>query len=93
MLKEVALWFLVGVLGGNAIPHTVKGMTKERYPCALGNGPVPNLIGGWICLVVALVLARSANAGALSHLDLAAGSIGVLMIGLFHAAVGAFGRA
>ncbi len=36
--------------------HLVKGFTRERYPCVLGNGPVPNLIGGWLCLTAAMVL-------------------------------------
>jgi len=45
-----------GLLIGNAVPHLVKGFTRERDPCFLGNGPVPNLIGGWLCLTAAMVL-------------------------------------
>jgi hypothetical protein len=89
---NLLLWILIGIFGGNAIPHLVKGITKERYPCALGNGPVPNLVGGWACFVVALMLARFTAQGIPSYLDLAAGSVGLLLIGLFHAGIGAFGK-
>jgi hypothetical protein len=89
---DLLLWLLIGILGGNAVPHLVKGITKESYPCALGNGPVPNFIGGWVCFVLALVLARLALNSRVSDLDLIAGSVGFLLIGLFHASIGALGR-
>jgi hypothetical protein len=89
---DLLLWLLIGILGGNAVPHLVKGITKEYYPCALGNGPVPNFIGGWLRFVLALGLARLALNSRVSDLDLIAGSIGFLLIGLFHAWIGAFGR-
>jgi hypothetical protein len=57
---DLLLWLLIGILGGNAVRHLVKGITRESYPCALGNGPVPNFIGGWLSFVLALVLARLA---------------------------------
>ena len=41
------LWLFIGILGGNAVPHFVKGIAKEHYPCVLGNGLVPNFIAGW----------------------------------------------
>jgi hypothetical protein len=89
---DLLLWLSIGILGGNAVPHLVKGITKESYPCALGNGPVPNFIGGWLSFALALVLARLALNSRVSDLDLIAGSIGFLLIGLFHASIGAFGR-
>ncbi len=89
---KLMIYYLVGIFGGNAIPHIVKGITKERYPCALGGGPVPNFVGGWASLVIALVLARSVGAGSLSDLELAAGLLGMLSIGLFHAGIGAIGK-
>jgi hypothetical protein len=41
--QSVLLSFVAGIFFGNGIPHFVKGITKERYPSMLGNGPVPNL--------------------------------------------------
>jgi hypothetical protein len=89
---DLLLWLLIGILGGNAVPHLAKGITKESYPCALGNGPVPNFIGGWLSFVLALGLARLVLNSRVSDFDLIAGSIGFLLIGLFHASIGAFGR-
>ncbi|GAA2016245.1 hypothetical protein GCM10009839_09670 [Catenulispora yoronensis] len=92
MFQTITLGFLGGVIAGNALPHFVRGITKRRYPCALGNGPVPNLVAGWFGLVLGGWLLIAA------HLDrhpvpAAAGvSVGVLLIGLFHAGPGAFGR-
>jgi len=54
--QSVLLSFVAGIFFGNGIPHFVKGITKERYPSVLGNGPVPNLIGGWLSFVVAGLL-------------------------------------
>jgi hypothetical protein len=86
------LGFLAGVFGANGVPHFVKGITKETYPCVLGNSPVPNLIAGWASLVVAAVLASYADYEHHAASMLAAGAVGTLLIGLFHAAIGAFGR-
>jgi len=89
---DLLLWTLIGVLGGNAVPHFVKGITKERYPCVLGNGPVPNFVAGWLGFVLTLLLVRLALNSRVSNLDLIAGLVGLFLIGLFHAWIGAFGR-
>jgi hypothetical protein len=84
--------FFAGLAGANGVPHFVKGITKEPYPCALGNSPVPNLIAGWAGLVVAALLLYQANLQQYPLVALASGSLGALLIGLFHAWRGAFGR-
>jgi hypothetical protein len=43
-------------MGGNAIPHFVKRITKENYPTVFGNSPVPNLLAGWAGLVITALL-------------------------------------
>ena len=58
MLQSVVVGFFCGVLFGNGIPHFVRGITKENYPSMLDNSPTPNLIGGWICFIVAIWLSR-----------------------------------
>jgi len=92
MWQSTGVAFLVGVLFGNAVPHFVRGITKQDYPCMLGNGPVPNLIGGWACFVIAALLAHLVDWQQFHMTAFAAASLGVLVIGLFHAAIGAFGR-
>src|SRR5262249_43227643 len=56
MWQSMALGFLAGVFFGNGIPHFVKGITKERYPCVFGGGPMPNLLAGWLSLGIAGLL-------------------------------------
>jgi hypothetical protein len=88
----LVLAFVGGVLGGNAIPHFVRGITKERYPNAWGGGPVPNVVAGWAGLVLAAVALHAAFRGHDPVLPFCATAVGVLLIGLFHAGPGAFGR-
>lgn len=92
MWQTVTLSLVAGVLGGNGLPHFIRGITRRRYPCALGNGPIPNLIAGWAGLVLAVVVLRWAHPGEHPWLAFAVGAAGVLLIGLFHAGPGAFGR-
>src|SRR5262249_6145046 len=49
------LSLLSGVLGGNALPHFMRGITRQRYPSAVGNGPIPNFIAGWVGLVLTAI--------------------------------------
>jgi len=92
MWQTSILSFLAGVMGGNAIPHFVKGITKENYPNLLGNSPVPNLIAGWAALVITALLVRWADVEQYPVVAFICGALGVLLIGLFHAWHGAFGR-
>ena len=55
MWPSIVLGFRAGVVFGNGVPHFVKGITKDRYPCLFGGGPVPNFIAGWLSFVVAVV--------------------------------------
>lgn len=92
MWQTVVLSLLGGVLGGNALPHFVRGITRQHYPNVLGNGPVPNVVAGWIGLVLTALVLRWAAVDQHPVPALAAGAVGVLLIGLFHAGPGAFGR-
>ncbi|MBX9387623.1 hypothetical protein ACFPZ0_21415 [Streptomonospora nanhaiensis] len=89
MVLTAALGLLGGLLAGNGLPHFVAGVTGRDYPALLGDGPVPNALGGWVLLVLAaLVLTRVdyAGAAATAFTSIAAG---VLAMALFHAAGGA----
>ena len=60
MIWTLALAFLGGLLAGNAVPHFVRGITRQRCPNALGGGPVPNVVAGWAGLVLAVVALHAA---------------------------------
>jgi hypothetical protein len=92
MWQSIAISLVAGILLGNGVPHFVKGITKERYPCMLGNSPTPNLIGGWVCFVASAILVQWVDLQQFKNASLISASIGVLLIGLFHASIGAFGQ-
>jgi hypothetical protein len=92
MWQAMLFGLLAGVMGGNAIPHFVRGITKEPYPTVFGSSPVTNLVVGWTGLVLTALLALLARAGQRPVWALCSGVVGVLLIGLFHAGPGAFGR-
>ena len=92
MWQAIVLSFLGGVMGGNAFPHFARGITKMPYPNRLGNGPITNLVAGWAGLVLAALLLYWAHTKAHPAWSFASAAVGVLLIGLFHAGPGAFGR-
>ena len=92
MIATLLLGFAGGVCAGNAIPHFVRGITKQRYPNIWGGGPIPNVLAGWGGLVLAALLLHNAFDGPSTAWAFSAMSAGVLVIGLFHAGPGAFGR-
>jgi hypothetical protein len=92
MWQTIILGFLGGVMGGNAFPHFVHGITRKRYPNVTGNGPIPNLIAGWAGLVLAALLIYWAHGDRHAAWTFGFVALGVLLIGVFHAGPGAFGR-
>jgi hypothetical protein len=91
MTAALLFGFVGGLLAGNAVPHFVRGITKQRYPNLWGGGPIPNVVAGWAGLVLAVLLLHNAFDGPHGW-AFAATAAGVLLIGLFHAGPGAFGR-
>jgi hypothetical protein len=92
MWQAMVLGFLAGLLGGNALPHFIRGITRRAYPTVFGNSPVRNLVIGWAGLVGAALLGYGAGAAGHPVWALLTGTVGVLLIGLFHAGPGAFPR-
>ena len=90
MWQTILFSFLAGLLGGNAVPHFVKGITKENYPNVLGNSPVPNFVSGWAALVITALLINWAQVEQYPLAAFIFVSLGVLLIGLFHSWIGAF---
>ncbi|MEK7570927.1 MAG: hypothetical protein AAB553_01520 [Patescibacteria group bacterium] len=92
MFAAILLSFFSGLLGGNAIPHFVKGITKESYPMAFGNGPIPNLLSGWFCFILSAVLFTRVDWSQYPMISFISFALGLLLIGLFHAGHGAVGK-
>lgn len=92
MLLRWIYSFVFGVLFGNGIPHFVRGATGEKYPSLLGSSPVANVLEGWICWMLASLIATWARLWPPTLDVWAAAGIGLLLIGLFHAMGWAFGR-
>lgn len=92
MLQTLIFSFLTGLMGANGIPHFVKGITKETYPCLLGNAPIPNLIAGWLAFIITSLFAYLAHLTLYPLVAVCSCASGALLIGLFHAGPGAIGR-
>jgi hypothetical protein len=92
MANAIIIGLLIGLISGNSIPHFVKGITKENYPCLFGNSPIPNLFAGWLFLNITCVLIYFWNYQSFPIVSLIFCSLGLLLIGLFHAGPGAFGK-
>jgi hypothetical protein len=92
MISTVLLSFFAGVMGANGTPHFVKGITKEQFTAAFSAAPLPNLIGGWAMYVIAALLLIWAHPAHHPLAALIAGALGVLLMGVFHATIGAFGK-
>lgn len=92
MIKAIVIGFFIGLLGGNTIPHFIKGITKENYPTVFGNNSIPNFIVGWAGLNVTCILVYYWNFKEFPLISFIFCSIGLLLIGLFHAGPGAFGK-
>ncbi|MCT9929689.1 hypothetical protein N5079_05575 [Planotetraspora sp. A-T 1434] len=92
MWQTAVLSFLAAVFGTNAVPHFVKGITKEPFPTPFGPSPVINLVAGWGMFCLAGLLFAAADVRHDPRLAAVAAAVGVLLMGLFHARIGAFGR-
>ena len=92
MIVSALLMFVVGLFGANGVPHFVKGITRSPYPMVFSNRPVPNLVAGWASLVVAGLIWMAARPESVPVPAFVGCAIGVLLMGLFHAGPGAFGR-
>ncbi|MFI2506282.1 hypothetical protein [Streptomyces sp. NPDC018972] len=81
---------LAGLMGANAVPHFVKGVTGEEFPNVWGNDPLRNAVAGTFGLALAGAFGYGAGlpahplAGALGLLT------GALAMAVFHGLGGAY---
>jgi hypothetical protein len=92
MTQTILLSFVAGVFAANGTPHFVKGITKEEFPTIFGSGPLVNLLAGWAMYVLAAIAVLAAHVDRHPVAALVSGAIGLLVMGVFHAKVGAFGK-
>jgi hypothetical protein len=65
---------------------------RHRADISSATGPVTNVVAGWAGLVIAALLLSWAHVGQHPAWAFRAAAVGVLLLGLFHAGPGAFGR-
>lgn len=90
MFQTIALSFLVGLMGTNALPHLIKGLVGEEFPNLLGNSPLRNALAGVTGILLTAFFALWADMP--SHPWTAATSIaiGAYVMAVFHGLRGAF---
>jgi hypothetical protein len=86
LVRTAVLSFLAGMSLSNALPHFVKGVTNDSYPCVLGRTAVPNFVAGWLGLVLTAVLIDAARVSRHPKAAWMSGAVGALVLGYFHAA-------
>lgn len=92
MGQTLVLSLFAGIFAANATPHFVKGITKEPFPTPFGSLPVVNVVAGWAMLCLAAFLAIATHPSQHPVGAFASVATGVLIMGLFHAWIGAFGK-
>lgn len=92
MTHTIILLFFVGVFAANATPHFVRGITKDQFPTPFGAGSLVNVISGWLMFIIAAVLFHYADLQHYYWASLISLSVGVLVMAVFHATIGAFGK-
>jgi hypothetical protein len=92
MTSTLILSFIAGVFAANGTPHFIKGITKEQFPSVFGTSPTVNLIAGWTMYVLTAILLAAAHPSHHPTATLTATATGALLMGLFHATIGAFGQ-
>ena len=92
MLQTALLSFAAAALAGNGFPHFVKGITKEHFPTVFADGPVVNFLAGWASALLVGGATVEAHVGRHPAMAATLAAAGLLVAGLFHSAIGAFGR-
>lgn len=93
MIQAITLGLLAGLMIGNGVPHFIKGIAAERYPNVLGSGPVTNVVSGWAALGIGVLFLLAADIPAEPVAGGVSIAVGVLAMGVFHAAGLAVGAA
>ncbi|NUR93888.1 MAG: hypothetical protein HOV67_01380 [Kribbellaceae bacterium] len=90
MIQAILLSFLAGLMGLNGVPHFVTGITGHEFPNLTGNSATNNAVGGLAAFAIAAALLVGAHVGAHPWAALLAGSLGAVLMTVFHARRGAY---
>ncbi|QXJ23923.1 hypothetical protein AGRA3207_005151 [Actinomadura graeca] len=90
MFQTIALSFLAGLMGTNALPHLLKGMAGEEFPTVLGNSPLRNALAGVTGVVLTGLLAFWADMSSAPWAAAVSIAIGAYVMAAFHGLRGAF---
>lgn len=90
MVRTLGLALLAGVMGANALPHLLSGITAREYPTVTGNSALRNGVAGWAGLVIAGALLLWSDPGSHRPAALGALALGAVVMVVFHALGGAY---
>lgn len=90
MVRTLGLALLAGVMGANALPHLLSGITAREYPNVTGNSALRNGVAGWAGLVIAGALLLWSDPGSHRRAALVALALGAVVMVVFHAQGGAY---
>lgn len=90
MFQTVALSFLAGLAGTNALPHLIKGLVGEEFPNVLGNSPLRNALAGVTGIPLTALFAFWADIPGHPWAAAVAIVVGAYAMAVFHGLRGAF---
>jgi hypothetical protein len=90
MIQAIVLAFLAGLMGLNAVPHFVQGITGREFPNLTGNSATNNAVGGLAGFAIAGALLAVAHVTDHVWPSVVAGAVGAVAMTVFHARRGAY---
>ncbi|MFI0372482.1 hypothetical protein ACH35V_31850 [Actinomadura sp. 1N219] len=90
MVQTMALCLFAGLMGTNALPHLIKGLSGEEFPTVLGNSPVRNALAGVTGILLAALAALWADLPGHPWAAAVSAVIGAYAMAAFHGLRGAF---
>jgi hypothetical protein len=90
MSQTIALSFVAGLMGTNALPHLIKGLVGEEFPNLLGNSPLRNALAGVTGILLTVLFAFWADMPSHPWIAAVAVAIGACAMAVFHGLRGAF---
>jgi hypothetical protein len=85
MILTAVVAFLAGFFLGNGLPYYVQGSVGRGVnPSPFPDSPAVNVTVGWVALIIGGICLYLADVPAHPIAGVAAGAVGVLLVGLIH---------